>query len=463
MRLTPSNSAPKSPRSGIGESPSPQTTTTKEPGDERQSVLGEESGPRQLDIPPPLSLTPCRPPARSEEIVRVPSGWDRQWTATILGRKTRNSFLVEAPETLKVMARRILALTNKHMWNVDCQKVNDLRWTYKLLELNSGETPATLPLSIELLVDDDKRRLSDSRQASTHRTMALMIAAWDVLRSLYVELCARAGEPDPENSRPHLEWRQLPVRALVVGCLTLEMEEFLQLLTRIFESLKFFEKEVKAQVYADLCALSLGNPVEFETYKDILSGELLGPASGAHLKDIENLKLISQAYVLRTAVNSADFIILAETLPPREEPWSLFAVIAIEHLSKLYQLNLLEPDEASKLLSKATEFIRYFMSLISPGQFQLLQSAVGYLSNKLAAAAFMELSAAEKIRFLQCYSPDADWQFIKMVVDQEELSTNEKLRLIDEILRQEPKLMDKVLGVLLNRRGLFQGPLPGPL
>ena len=411
-----------------------------------------------------------------DNIVTIP--WE--WTLKIFDLEIPNSLIVEPPETLKKMADRILdlAIYDARMWKELGKKFNDLSWTRRLLKLTSGSNRTSIP-DIKQLIDD-QRRFSNPPLAAAHRTMALMIAAWDVLGDLYLQLCHRAAEPDAQKPG-HLEWAQLPVRVLLVGCLTLgsDSDEFHSLLNRVFETLAklkspetrghyIFGSDVRAQACADLCALYLfGNPDDFEAYKKVLENldvqESEAQLKTIHLRNIEHLQIVHQIYDSRGLVGleNLDFDALTKILPPSEEPWNLFSLVVLEQLSNLYEFDLLLPKQSSKLLRKATEFVRYFMSLICPGQFQWLQFPVGYLSKKLVAAAFMKLSAGEKIRFLQCYPPDNDWEFIKMIVDKGKLSTNEKLRLIDEILSQEPKSMDKVLGVLRNRRSLFQGPLSG--
>jgi hypothetical protein len=464
-------------RSHIGESASTEprsTATTTEVIDEHQSILDEEPDARPLDIPPSNSAPVIYARVQHDEVVRVPSVWDFPWTEEIICQAAPDSLNLNAP---KKDARQIVDLMRLNRKLLEkfggefAVRLNDLRWAQQLINLNLGPEPASITVNIATLVDE-KPCLSKSLQAPSWRTLALMIAAWDVLVGLYLQLCARAAKPELTKSMPHMEWNQLPVRALLVGCLTLgaEPREFQYLLAQIFEKLSIFGNDVKAQVHADLCALCLSGTFEdFEVYVDILD-DLDMPESKPHLENIEHLKIVCLAYSSKKIIDLECIIALAKILPHAGGPWNLFAIVTMKFLSNLYGGNLLSPGSIPELrnqttemflVRKATELIRYFMSLTSPGQFQLFSSAVDYLNVKLAAAAFMNLSPEEKISFLRCYPPELDWRFITKI--EKSLMPNEMRQLIHQILSQRPESMDKVIAVLRHRLGLLEGPLSGQL
>ena len=440
-------------KTGTSDSCTVDPSTAAEPGHENPNGC-QEAPTHPLDVPLPSILSQTRPPQTPTTV--VPHAWAPAWTDAIfdLTILAVNALSVADPKTLRKSAkpRAALARLDKARKEQYGAQLAALRWVYQLTQLNPK-------LDISSLVDNNAYGPHLLKQAPSWHTLALMVAAGECLEDLYLRLHDRAADPDSAAKMTHMSMDQLPATALLAGSLMFgpRTSQFTALLAKVLGTLRSFGDEAQAQVHADLYALYLmGDDIATDSAKQCLVA-LGTTASKAQLVKIALLSEVHGTHSSGEPIDPTHVSALLETLPALGEPWNLFALVTMRLLSGMHQKSLLLPGQLLRLIGKATDMLRHFMSLARPGaEVHPLHEATTFLFG-VAPAAFMQLAPQEKIRFLQTYPPETASAFIKRLVHDQDLPVFEKIRLGDEILAQAG-VSAMIVGALNEWRRALQAP-----
>jgi hypothetical protein len=295
---------------------------------------------------------PAQHEMEPDEIISInPNCWDGAWTRHILELPLPevNALSIEAIPTLRASATPMarLALLNREYNLRYGGKLSGLRWTFRLTleRLALNRDPAIrlqFNESIQRLVDRNVYE-SNLAQAPSQHTLALMVAGWQNLPRLYMELHNRAR--NPAGVPQHMNLTRLPADGLLVAYLMLDKNggDFEALVATVRKSLNIYGAEAQAQVYADLCAFFF----QPERHRCVeLEQRLIAlgtPASIVQLQKLVRYKVVAEPFytIPPLPINPADTDSLIGILPSHEEPWNVFALVAVQLLSELHRKNLL--------------------------------------------------------------------------------------------------------------------------